>query len=344
MYTRPAAAALTDCKLLVQPSAYVDGIIDQLPESHKKNEVSYGYTKKILCGGVAGVVSRTCTAPVDRLKVLLQVQSQQRVLGGSQTMTAWQIMLAMIREGPLTMWKGNAVNCMKIFPENAIRLTIFEYLNDTKLLTINRFWTLGDHKWALKFLNGAVTGMLVQTVMYPVELIKTRIMTFPSSSGSLGFWGATTRIWSEKSSSRLGLRFFNFYKGFTPAIVGVMPFAALELGCSKTGTERYKDHFKTTPGWMPLFAIGTTSSFIAMGATYPCRLVTCQMQAYTGPEKDRLKPLPHMKRLFKTEGIKGFYRGFWANSVKAIPASGIAWVTFNKAQELWDLWSERSYS
>ena len=49
------------------------------------------------------------------------------------------------------------------------------------------------------------------------------------------------------------------------------------------GTEWYKEHFQTkVPGFYPLLGIGTTSSFIAMGATYPFRLITCQMQAYTG--------------------------------------------------------------
>ena len=86
-------------------SAYVDGIIDQIPESHKNGATS-GHLKKIICGGVAGVVSRTCTAPLDRLKVLLQVQGQQRVVGNSQSMGAAQMMRAMWKEGFFTMWKG----------------------------------------------------------------------------------------------------------------------------------------------------------------------------------------------------------------------------------------------
>jgi len=344
MYSGPTSTALTECKLL-EPSAYVDGIIDQIPESHKNN-ASSGHLKKILCGGLAGVVSRTCTAPLDRLKVLLQVQGQQRVVGNRQNMGAIQMLRAMWREGIFTMWKGNLVNCMKIFPENAVRLYIFELLNETQIVTKNPLWHIHGDKLS-KFSNGAFTGIFVQTFMYPVEIIKTRIMTFPSKLGNMGVFQASKRIWNETGNPRFkGIPIFNFYKGFTPAIIGVMPFAALELGCSKLGTEWYKEHFNTkVPGFYPLLGIGTTSSFIAMGATYPFRLITCQMQAYTGPEKDRLGPRAHAAKILKTEGYKGFYRGFLANSSKAVPSSGIAWATFNITQQYWDRWSSKtSYS
>ena len=73
-----------------------------------------------------------------------------------------------------------------------------------------------------------------------MELIKTRIMTYPASMGKIGPWAAMRLIRSEEMHQPrwmprpiLDLKMTRFFKGYAPAIVGSMPFAAIELGCSR---------------------------------------------------------------------------------------------------------------
>ena len=99
----------------------------------------------LLCAGIAGAISRTCTAPVDRLKMLLQIQDGATALtlrGGMQKMAAeGRISLHLSFSDLRSMgfcaltyhacagtikayFRGNGVNVVKIAPETALRLTL----------------------------------------------------------------------------------------------------------------------------------------------------------------------------------------------------------------------------
>ena len=306
--------------------SYSDGLVN-IPE--KKQELSekkkFGFTEKLVCGGVAGVVSRTATAPLDRIKVLLQVQGQQKVLGAAEELGVGQLCRAMVNEGVLTMWRGNGISCLKIFPENALRFLVFELLCESDMMK------LSQNDLVNKLLSGGLTGITVQSLMYPVELTKIRVMTAQTSLGILG----TVRSISQENGKKFGIT--NFYKGMSPALMGVLPFASLQLGLSKAGTELYSDWNKVgNPGFWPLLSISSTATLVAMGCTYPLQLTKCRMQAYTGPESQRPTPRTLFSKIWTESGVKGFYRGFSANALKAVPASSIGWVVFTKTQKLYE--------
>jgi len=182
-----------------------------------------------------------------------------------------------------------------------------------------------------KLMSGGLTGITVQSVMYPVELTKIRIMT---AQGSQSIFG-TVRGIAQENGKTFGIT--NFYKGIAPALMGVIPFAALQLGLSKAGTELYSQWNQIgNPGFWPLFSISSSATLVAMGCTYPFQLTKCQMQAYRGPESQRPQLRALFGKIWGESGVKGFYRGFSANAMKAIPASSIGWATFSKTQQLYE--------
>ena len=73
------------------------------------------------------IVSRTCTAPLDRLKIFFQVQSMKT---GGERMTVMSGFRHMLKEGGVqSLWRGNGVNVLKIAPESAIRFYAYEYVS-----------------------------------------------------------------------------------------------------------------------------------------------------------------------------------------------------------------------
>ena len=80
--------------------------------------VSQPVVASFMAGGVAGAVSRTVVSPLERLKILLQVQS-----GPSEyKMSIWKALQKIWREeGMKGMMAGNGTNCIRIVPYSAVQ-------------------------------------------------------------------------------------------------------------------------------------------------------------------------------------------------------------------------------
>lgn len=70
-------------------------------------------------GGVAGAVSRTVVSPLERLKILFQIQSvgreEYKMSVGKGLMKMWK------DEGWRGFMRGNGTNCVRIVPYSAVQ-------------------------------------------------------------------------------------------------------------------------------------------------------------------------------------------------------------------------------
>src|SRR3954453_3658011 len=90
-----------------------------------RERVSQPFTAAFLAGGVAGAVSRTVVSPLERLKILFQVQSVGREaykLGvGKALAKMWR------EEGWGGFMRGNGTNCIRIVPYSAVQFGSYNF-------------------------------------------------------------------------------------------------------------------------------------------------------------------------------------------------------------------------
>ncbi|KAG5061542.1 hypothetical protein JHK87_002571 [Glycine soja] len=90
--------------------------------------------KSLVAGGVAGGVSRTAVAPLERLKILLQVQNRQDIKYNG---TIQGLKYIWKTEGFRGMFKGNGTNCARIVPNSAVKFFSYEQASLQKHLLVN---------------------------------------------------------------------------------------------------------------------------------------------------------------------------------------------------------------
>ena len=101
------------------------------PSIYKKRTVEA--LKQLFCGGIAGSVAKTVTAPLSRLTILFQVHSMVTTRSDRPkfSMTLGGGMSKIIERGGIrSMWRGNMTSVLHRFPYSAINFFVYENILD----------------------------------------------------------------------------------------------------------------------------------------------------------------------------------------------------------------------
>ncbi|KAG2445372.1 hypothetical protein HYH02_008837 [Chlamydomonas schloesseri] len=262
-------------------------------------------------GGMAGAIARTCTAPLDRIKLLFQVQA---VAGPGTSPTAYtgvgQAAMKIIREeGFLAFWKGNGVNIIRIFPYSAAQLAS----NDTykRLLADER------HELSVprRLLAGACAGMTATALTHPLDTVRLRL-ALPNHPYKGAIDAATTMVRTEGMIS--------LYKGLVPTLIGIAPYAALNFA-SYDLIKKWMYHGERPQSAVANLMVGGASGTIAASVCYPLDTIRRRMQMKGQAYKNQMDAF---RTIMAKEGMRGFYRGWVANTVKVVPQNAIRMVSY----------------
>ncbi|XP_068878601.1 mitochondrial adenyl nucleotide antiporter SLC25A24 isoform X2 [Aphelocoma coerulescens] len=230
----------------------------------------------------------------------------------------------MLKEGGVrSLWRGNGVNVVKIAPETAIKFWAYEQYKkiltreDGKLGTVERF------------VSGSLAGATAQTSIYPMEVLKTRLAVGKTGQYS-GMFDCAKKILKREGPKA-------FYKGYIPNILGIIPYAGIDLAVYELLKSTWLEHYASSsanPGVFVLLGCGTVSSTCGQLASYPLALIRTRMQAQASVEgAPQLNMVGLFQRIVATEGLRGLYRGIAPNFMKVLPAVSISYVVYEKMKQ-----------
>ncbi|XP_042172215.1 calcium-binding mitochondrial carrier protein SCaMC-3 isoform X2 [Oncorhynchus tshawytscha] len=281
------------------------------PEFSQQERQSGVVWRQLVAGAMAGAVSRTGTAPLDRLKVFLQVHGSS-----SRGINLWTGLRGMVQEGGVrALWRGNGINVLKIAPESAIKFMAYEQI---KWLIRGRN-EAGTLRVQERFIAGSLAGATAQTIIYPMEVLKTRL-TLRKTGQYSGIVDCARQILRKE-----GVR--AFYRGYVPNTLGIIPYAGIDLAVYETLKNAWLQRYSkgsADPGVLVLLGCGTVSSTCGQLASYPLALIRTP-STEGGP---KLSMVGQFKHIISHDGVPGLYRGIAPNFLKVIPAVSISYVVY----------------
>ncbi|CAI5965872.1 unnamed protein product [Closterium sp. NIES-64] len=271
-----------------------------------------GAAKKLVSGAIAGGVSRTVVAPLETIRTHLMVGSS-----GHRTIVGvfrW----IMQKEGWRGLFRGNAINVIRVAPGKAVELFTYD--------TVKKLLTPPDGGKPIipippSSIAGSAAGVAACCLMYPLELVKTRLTIQPGEYRSI--LHAFYRIITEEGAHEL-------YRGLGPSLIGIVPYAGSNYFAYDTLRTLYKrlaKKDKIEP--LATLIIGSLAGAAAASATFPLEVARKQMQV--GALKGRVVykgTLDCIQRIVQEQGIQGLYRGLVPSCVKLMPAAGISFMCY----------------
>mmetsp|Transcript_4827 Transcript_4827/g.13186 ORF Transcript_4827/g.13186 Transcript_4827/m.13186 type:complete len:302 (+) Transcript_4827:96-1001(+) len=274
-------------------------------------------TRMFFAGGTAGAVARTATAPLDRIKLLFQVQSMTNPTGSRQYTGILQAASKIVREeGVTALWKGNSVLIIRIFPYSASQLAA----NDTyKRMLADP--TTHELTVAKRLMAGACAGMTASALTHPLDTARLRL-ALPNHPYKGAVDAFTTIVKTEGITA--------LYKGLVPTLVGVAPYAAINFASYDMAKKLFY-HGERPQSSIANFVMGASSGTLAATVCYPLDTVRRRMQmkgtTYTGQ-------LDAFKKIWAADRLPGFYRGWLANTLKVTPQNSIRFVAYEAIKSL----------
>jgi len=285
--------------------------------SDAKVEKSFAQTAQafaidMAAGGVSAGVSKTVVAPIERVKLLLQVQASSTQIAADQRYKG--IVDCFVRvskeQGVGSLWRGNLSNVIRYFPTQALNFAFKDTYKNMfpKYSQKTEFWKF----FAANMASGGLAGATSLAVVYPLDFARTRMAADIGKGASRQFTGLGNCLSTiYKKDGIKGL-----YQGFGVSVAGIIVYRAAYFGGYDTARSViFGEGVK--PVWWKSWMVAQVVTSIAGIISYPLDTVRRRMMMQSGTGKVTYKnSFDCFGQLVKNEGAKAFFHGGFSNIIR----------------------------
>lgn len=162
-----------------------------------------------------------------------------------------------------SFFRGNGTNVIKIAPETAIKFIMFDKIKEMTCKNAKQPTTVE------RLISGGIAGFTSQSMIYPLEIIKTRLALAPKGTYS-GILGCGKTIMADEGIMAL-------YKGWGASVLGIIPYASIDMAVFNTLRDNYVKMYAHEPTTITLLCAGAFSGVCGQLVAYPLALVRTRL-------------------------------------------------------------------
>lgn len=285
--------------------------------------MSSDFLLNFLAGGVSGAIAKTATAPIERVKLLIQTQDANPKIISGEVARYNGIVDCFSRvaseQGISAFWRGNLTNIIRYFPTQAFNFAFKD--------SIKAMFPKADKKtefgkfFLINMASGGLAGAGSLLIVYPLDYARTRLAS-DVGGGKKQFDGLIDCLTKTVKSSGIG----GLYNGVGVSVVGIIPYRGVYFGLFDTlsGYNPYQTVDNNFIRAASKFVCAQTSAIAAGYASYPFDTVRRRLQMQS--EKPKAEWVYSgtgdcFRKIIADEGVAALFKGAGANALRTVGAA-----------------------
>jgi len=293
------------------------------------------FLKDFIAGGVSGAIAKTCTAPIERVKLIIQTQDANPKIISGEVPRYTGIGNCFVRvyneQGLGAFWRGNGVNVIRYFPTQAFNFAFKDTIKGLfpKYNPKQDFWKF----FGVNMASGGLAGAGSLCFVYPLDYARTRLAS-DVGSGKKQFEGLFDCL---IKTSRGGSGVLSLYNGFGVSVMGIIPFRGAYFGVNDTlnGMNPYQKD-SDIRGILSKFVCAQTAALAAAYVSYPFDTVRRRLQMQSDKPREQWKyagTLDCTGKIISEEGVLALFKGAGANALRTV-GSALVLVMYGEIKKM----------
>jgi len=292
-----------------------------------------GFLIDFTLGGVSGAVAKTMTAPIERVKLIIQTQDANPRIRSGEVPRYTGIINCFSRvaseQGFLAFWRGNFTNVIRYFPTQAFNFAFKDAIKGffPKYSPKDQFGMF----FLVQMAAGGLAGAGSLCIVYPLDYARTRLAS-DVGTGKRDFNGLADCLVKTASGAKGPLALYN---GFGVSVAGIIPYRGVYFGLYDSLRE--KNPYKNDLGFLGFgskFIVAQSTAICAGYASYPFDTIRRRLQMQSEKPKEQWVykgTADCLSKIIKQEGVRALFKGAGANALRTV-GSALVLVFYDQLQ------------